>query len=89
MAIIIKKKDVNSYYADRRARHPLSVKRTSFPVATKSSKVKADSQAAGSTGAIGGSGSSVPPIGLRVPPMTGKRSFTNSLPPIVKRWTID
>jgi hypothetical protein len=38
--VLIKKKDVNDYFAARRARHPLSVKQASAVAATRSSNLK-------------------------------------------------
>lgn len=43
--MLIKKKDVNAYFAARKASHPLSVKHTSAVAATKSAKIKRDGKA--------------------------------------------
>ena len=51
--MLIKKKDVNDYFAARRSGHPLSAKPARAVAATKPAKVKRGSKAVTSTGAIG------------------------------------
>jgi len=51
--VLIKKKDVNDYFAARRSGHPLSAKPARAVTATKPPKVKRGSKAVSSTGATG------------------------------------
>jgi hypothetical protein len=51
--MLIKKKDVNEYFAARRRGHPLSAKPAPAGAPTRSSKVKPGSKAVSSTRAIG------------------------------------
>ncbi len=75
--VLIKKKDVNSYFADRKGRHPLRAQRVSTaPTSAKVSPV----------GAIDVPGSSALTVDPRVPPVTSERGFIDAPPPIVKRW---
>ena len=85
--MLIKKKDVNDYFAARKASHPLSVKHTSVVAATKSTKVKRDSKASSAAGAIDAPGSSAPTLDEGVPPFTSERSFSEASPPVLNRWT--
>ncbi len=68
--MLIKKKDVNDYFAARKASHPLSVKHTSVVVPPKSAKVKRDGKASSSAAPIDGPGSSAPTLDSGVPPFT-------------------
>jgi hypothetical protein len=86
--MLIKKKDVNSYFAARRSRHPLSVKQASAPQATNSSKDKGDGKfVSPAAGAIDAPASSAPAPDSRVPAFTSELGFIDASPPAVKRWT--
>ena len=84
--MLIKKKDVNSYFAARRNRHPLSPKQTSAPEPTKSSKDATDGKVMSPAGAINVPGSSAPVLESYVPDFTNQRGLVDA-PPSVKRWT--
>ena len=82
--MLIKKKDVNEYFAARRASHPLSAKRASAVQATNPIKVKRDSKAL-SAAPIDGAGSSAPTQDLSVPFFTNERGFIDAAQPVTKR----
>jgi hypothetical protein len=84
--VLIKKKDVNSYFAARRASHPLGVKQGNALAATKSSKVKREAKAVTAAGAMDVSGSSVPTADSRFGPVANERGFIEAPPPIIRRW---
>jgi hypothetical protein len=84
--VLIKKKDVNSYFAARRASHPLGVKKASVPAATKTSKVKRGSKAVNLAGALDVQGSSVPTAPWPLTPVASERGFVDAPPPIIRRW---
>jgi hypothetical protein len=83
--VLIKKKDVNDYFAARRARHPLSVKQASAVAATRSSNVKRASKAP-SAAPIDVPGSSAPTLDSYVSPFTSETGLTDAPPAAVKRW---
>jgi hypothetical protein len=85
--VLIKKKDVNDYFAARRSRHPLSPKQASAVAATRPMIVKRDSKASGSAAPVDMPGSSAPTLDLYVPPFTNERGFIDAPPPVGKRWT--
>jgi hypothetical protein len=83
--VLIKKKDVNDYFAARRARHPLSVKQASAVAATRSSNVKRASKAP-SSAPVDVPESSVPTQDLHVPFFTSERGFIDAPSRAVERW---
>jgi hypothetical protein len=83
--VLIKKKDVNEYFATRRARHPLSVKRASAVPATNPFREKRDGKAL-SAAPIDVAGSSAPAQDLGVPFFTSEPGFIGAPPPATKRW---
>jgi hypothetical protein len=83
--VLIKKKDVNDYFAARRARHPLNVKQASAVAATGSSNVKRASKAS-SAAPLDVPGSSAPTLESYVSPFTSERCLADAPPPAVKRW---
>jgi hypothetical protein len=83
--VLIKKKDVNDYFAARRARHPLSVKQASAVAATRSSNLKRASKASRAA-PIDMPGSSTPAQDSYVPPFTSERGFIDARTPAVERW---
>ena len=82
--MLIKKKDVNDYFAARKARHPLSAKRAG-PVASPSKNTR--DKKASSAARVAVTGSSVPPEDLHVPFFTSEPGFTDATPPGTNRWT--
>ena len=62
--VLIKKKDVNDYFAARRSRHPLSPTQASAVAATRPMIVKRDSKASGSAAPVDMPGSSAPTLDL-------------------------
>jgi len=83
--VLIKKKDVNDYFAARRARHPLSVKQASAVAATRSSNVKRASKAP-SAAPIDMPGSSAPTMDPYVPPFTSERGLIDAPSRATERW---
>ena len=83
--VLIKKKDVNDYFAARRARHPLSVKQAGAVAATRSSNAKRAGKAM-SAAPIDMPGSSAPTLESYVPPFTSERGSIDAPPRAVKRW---
>src|SRR4051794_1113506 len=88
LSVLIKKKDVNDYFAARRARHPLSVKQASAVAATRSSIVKRASKPS-SAAPMDAVGSSASTENLNVPFFTSEPGFIGARPlgPVVKEWT--
>lgn len=84
--MLIKKKDVNDYFAARKARHPLSVKQASAVAATRSSNAKRASKAS-SAAPIHVPGSSDAARDSGVAPFTSERGFIDEPAPVVERWT--
>jgi hypothetical protein len=84
--VLIKKKDVESYFAARRARHPLSPKQANPLAATKSSKVKHDSKTTSLAAAIEVPASSAGTADSHVSAFTSERGFIDAPPPVVTRW---
>ena len=84
--MLIKKKDVNSYFAARRGRHPLGAKQVNALAAIESSKVKRDSKAP-SAAPIDVPGSSAPTLDSYVPPFTSEQRDLIDALPAVGRWT--
>jgi hypothetical protein len=85
--VLIKKKDVNDYFAARRSRHPLSPKQASAIAATRSSQVKRGSKTSSSPAANDVPVSPGPTEDSRVPPFTSERDFNEASPLVVNRWT--
>ena len=83
--MLIKKKDVNDYFAARRARHPLSVKQASAVAATRSSNVKRASKAP-SAAPIDMPGSSARTLDSYVPPLRSERGLIDAPPLAAERW---
>jgi hypothetical protein len=81
--VLIKKKDVNDYFAARRGNHPLSVKRPGPVSAT--SKDKRDRKASRAA-PIDVPGSLAPTQDLHVPFFTSEPGFTDTASAVVKRW---
>jgi hypothetical protein len=84
--MLIKKKDVNDYFAARRARHPLGVKQASALAATRSSNVKRASKAS-TEASIDAPGSSAATRDSDVTPCTSQRGLIDAPQPVVDRWT--
>jgi hypothetical protein len=82
--VLIKKKDVNEYFATRRARHPLSVERADTVPATNPFKEKRDGKAL-SAAPIDVGESSAPAHDLRVPFFTSEPGFIDGSPPVTNR----
>ena len=82
--MLIKKKDVNDYFALRRGRHPLSVKQAG-PVAAPS-KDRRDRKAS-SAAPVDVPGSSAPTQDLHVPFFTSEPGFTDAALQVPNRWT--
>jgi len=82
--VLIKKKDVNAYFAARKGRDPLSAKRAS-PVAA-ASKDKLDTKDSPAT-PVDVPGSSAPTQDLHVPFFTSEPGFINTEPQVPNRWT--
>jgi hypothetical protein len=82
--VLIKKKDVNYYFAARRARHPLSVKQASAVAATRSSNVKCASKRP-SAAPIDMPGPSAPTLDWYVPPFTSERGSIDAPSRAVER----
>lgn len=82
--VLIKKKDVNDYFAARRGRHPLSVKRAVLVAAP--SKNKRDTKASTAV-LVDVPGSSAPAQDLHVPFFTSEPGFIEAAMPVVNRWT--
>ena len=85
--MLIKKKDVNDYFAARRGRHPLSFKQASAVVATTSSNVKRANKGSSPAASINVPGTSASTQDLSVPFFTSEPGFIDAPPPIVKRRT--
>ena len=83
--VLIKKKDVDSYFAARRGRHPLSAKPAGAVPAANSPKVKRSSKTSISAAEIGVPASPAPSQGLHVPFFTSEPGFINSPPPVEKK----
>jgi hypothetical protein len=83
--VLIKKKDVNDYFAARRARHPLSVKKASAVAATRSANVKRASKVSPDA-SIDVPGSPAASRDSGVPPFTNQHSIIDTPPPVVERW---
>ncbi len=83
--MLIKKKDVNDYFAARRARHPLSVKQASAVAATRSSNVKRASKAPRAA-QIDVPGSSASTLDSYVPPFTSERGSIDASSRAAGRW---
>jgi hypothetical protein len=82
--VLIKKKDVNDYFALRRASHPLSVKRAGpAPAALKNKRHKKASTAA----PVDVAQPSNPSQDLHVPFFTSEPGFIDARAPIPNRWT--
>ena len=84
--MLIKKKDVNDYFAARRSRHPLSAKQASAVAVTRPLNVKRDSKGSGSAAPVDVPRTSAPTPDLRVPFFTSEPGFIDASPPAVKRW---
>ena len=82
--MLIKKKDVNDYFAARRGRHPLSVKRA-VPVAAPA-KNKRDRKVSSAV-PVNVPRSSAPTQDLHVPFFTSEPGFIEAAVPVVNRWT--
>jgi hypothetical protein len=85
--VLIKKKDVNDYFAARRNRHAFTPKEKSAVATATSSKVKRDCKASGTATPVDMLGSSAPILNSYVPPFTTEGSLIDARPPDVKRWT--
>ena len=83
--MLIKKKDVNDYFAARRGRHPLSVKQVSGVAATMSSSVKRANKNSMTAASINVPGTPAPTQDLSVLFFTSEPGFIDALPPVVKR----
>jgi len=78
--VLIKKKDVNDYYAARKGRHPLSGKPASAPEPAKSAK-------RGSKPSTSPEAIDLTALDLRVPPFTIQPCLSDTVPPGAKSWT--
>jgi hypothetical protein len=84
--VLIKKKDVDNYFAARRGSHPLSAKRASAVAATKPSNVKRANKSSSLAAPINVPGAPAPTQDLSVPFFTNDPGFIDVSPPVVKRW---
>lgn len=81
--MLIKKKDVNDYFAARRGRRPFNVKQASSVAATRSSSVKRANKNSSPAAAINVLGRPAPTQDLSVPFFTS--GFIDAPPAVVKR----
>jgi hypothetical protein len=82
--VLIKKKDVNEYFATRRAGHPLRARRAGAVPATDPSKEKRDGKAL-SAAPIDVARSSASTQDLGVPLFTSEHGFIGPPPSVTKR----
>jgi len=82
--VLIKKKDVNDYFAARRGRHSLSVKQTG-PVAAPPKQMRG--RKASSAAPVDVPGSSASTQDLHVPFFTSEPGFIDATLQAPKRWT--
>lgn len=83
--MLIKKKDVDSYFAARRGSHPLSRKQVSAVAPTKFSNVQRADKNSGPPAPIDVPGTSAPSEDLSVPFFTSEPGFIDAAPPTAKR----
>jgi hypothetical protein len=85
--VLIKKKDVDDYFAGRRGRHRLSPKQTTAVTATESSIAKRANKSSSLAAPIKAPGTRASTQDLSVPFFTSELGFIAPPPPVVKRRT--
>lgn len=84
--MLIKKKDVDDYFAARRGKHRFSRKQASAVAPMKSSKAKRANKGLSPAPSIKGPGTPASIQDLSVPFFTSEPGFINTPLPVVKRW---
>jgi len=85
--VLIKKKDVDDYFAARRGKHRLSREQASAVLPNKPSSVKRANKGSGPPASINGQGTPASTQDLSVPFFTNEPGFIDARPSIVKRRT--
>jgi len=85
--VLIKKKDVNDYFAASRGRRRASGKQPSVVPPTRSSSVKGANKGSSPAASINLPGTPASTQDLSVPFFTSEPGFIDAPPPIVKRRT--